>query len=137
MAWRTLSREDLETRLSSSEIEAYAATVPNGDAIGALIEQTADEVRGFVASNRFAILSDVPHSLPAMLVGPCLDLVAFNLLKVVNLPANETRERASEDARALLEKIAEGKITPEPGKTVSPGASTVAAPSIAVKPPIL
>jgi len=137
MAWRVPTQSDLETRLSTKEITAYANTVTYGDAVGELINQTADEVRGYIAANRAAVLADEAHSLPPMLIGPCLDIVVVNLLKVINLNVNETRQNACESARALLEKIAEGKITPEPGKTVEPGASTVAAPSIAVKPPIL
>jgi len=137
MAWRVPTQNDLATRLSDREITAYSNTVTFGDACGELIVQTADEVRGYIAANRAAVLADEAHSLPPMLIGPCMDIAVVNLLKVVNINVNETRQKAYDAARELLNKIAEGKITPEPGKTVAPGASTVAAPSIAVKPPIL
>jgi len=137
MSWRVPTQSDLETRLSTKEITAYSNTVTYGDAVGELINQTADEVRGYVAANRNAVLCDTPHSLPPMLIGPCMDIVIVNLLKVVNLNVNETRQNAAESARQLLEKIAEGKITPEAGKTVTSETTTAAAPSISVKPPIL
>lgn len=137
MAWRTLKQDDLASRLSLMEIEAYSSAFMAGDPVAELLVQTADEVRGYIAANRSAVLSDEPHSIPEMLVGPALDIAAFNVLKRVDIVPNEARAKACESAKELLSKIAEGKITPEPGKPVEPGSPSVAAPSIAVKPPIL
>ena len=137
MPWRVPTQEDLATRLSDAEIAAYSSTVALGDPIAELLRQTADEVRGYVAANRTAILSPVAHSLPTMLIGPCIDIAVVNLLKVVDFNAGETRQKAYDRAYQLLKEISEGKITPEPGDDSSAAVSAIAAPSISVRPPIL
>lgn len=137
MPWRVPTQEDLATRLSDAEIAAYSSTTTFGDPITELLHQTADEVRGYVAANRTAVLSPVAHSLPPMLIGPCLDIVVINLLKVVDLNASETRQKAYDRAYQLLKEISEGKITPEPGSEGASAVASIAAPSISVRPPIL
>lgn len=138
MAWRAPTFDDLTAKLSEAEIEAFNQDVADvGTPAAALLEQTADMVRGYISANRAAVLADAEHSLPPMLIGPAMDYLAFDILKRLDIVPNEARAKAREAAQALFEKIAEGKITPEPGKAVEPGAPSAAAPSIAVKPPIL
>lgn len=123
--WRTLAREDLAARVSEEELTAYADLEGFGDTVNYLLEQTADEVRGYIAANRSAVLDPTAHTVPLMLVGPACDLAAFAVLKRVDLPVSEPRQKAYDDARALLAKIADGTITPEPGATTKQVSATM------------
>lgn len=138
MAWRVPTFEDLSAKLDAAEIESYNQNVADaGTPAAVLLEQTADMVRGYISANRAAVLSDLEHSLPPMLISPAVDYLVFDILKRLDIVPNEARTKARDTAQELFEKIAEGKITPEPGKELEPESSSVAAPSISVKPPIL
>lgn len=137
MAWRAPTQDDLNARLSSDEIEAFSLSADGAaDPVSALLEQSADEARGYITANRNAVISRTPHALPEMLIGPVMDLAVYNLLKRQDVVPNDARKEAWQKAVELLRDIASGKITPEPGET-SETVLSVAAPSIGVRPPIL
>jgi len=132
VAWRTLTEDDLSARLSDGEISAYRADAAwNVNPPEKLLADAADFARGFILANRAAVMCKTEHSVPSMLVGPCVDIAVFDLLKRIGVGISEERTSAWRNANTLLEKIAEGKITPEPGAE-SPAASANLAGSISV-----
>ena len=137
MAWRKPTADDLSSHISEAEIETFGSRMDTADAVEDLLATTVSFVRGFCASNRACVLDPDEGTLPPMLIAPAMDYAAFDLLKRIDIEPNEARAKARSDALALFEKVAEGKITPEPGAETTPDRPGVPVPSVSVKPAIL
>jgi len=113
--WRTITLDDIAATLSQAELDAFrrSAADTGADPVEALIARTAETVRGFCRSNPALRLSPAPSSLPVALISPACDYAAFDILKRMNLPVKEPRQRARDAAVALFQRVAEGKFTPE------------------------
>ncbi|MBR1836697.1 MAG: DUF1320 family protein [Kiritimatiellae bacterium] len=113
--WRAPTETDLAAALSQREIDAFRASPAASlaeDPVAALLAQAAGETRGACRSNgrvRMGPEGTVPPSLMRAVVA----IAAFDALKRLPVAVGEDRRRAKEDALALLEKVAEGRITPE------------------------
>lgn len=141
MAWRKINRDDFAATLSEKEIRVFGSNDADDEA--AVEQQVANvvaAVRGYVRSGRKCRMPDDESLLPDMLVGPAMDVAAFNLLKRFNRVPNEARTKAYDRAQSLLERVAEGAVVPEDyGETPSEidVASTLAKPAFNPRPRLL
>lgn len=115
MAWRKPTTDDLAQTLSRKELESYAksSALDGADPVDALITASANLIRGYIRANASVVMSTAAASIPESLVAPCMDYAAYQVLKRQPLPVAEARRKAYEDALAIFEKVASGKLTPE------------------------
>ncbi len=136
--WKKLTAEDLASKLSQREIDAYSrSSFAQTEPVDALLDHTVEEVRGFIASGRKCVLDPNESTIPAMLTSAVLDYVTFNLLKRINQPVSDPRTKAYDRAVALFDKLATGAIVPpDGGENATPKESftDLTRPSIAKKP---
>ena len=113
--WRTVDENDLAATLSQQEVDAYrrSASLDGSDPVARLLSRTAALVRGYIATNGKVARMGPSGTLPESLVSPAMDYAAFDVLKRVNVPVNEDRRRAREDALKLFRDVASGAFTPE------------------------
>lgn len=114
MAWRTLTEQDLAATLSQDEIGKYRRSHPDGaDPVSDLLSRTAELVRAYCRANRSVRVPASAGLVPESLVSPAMDYAAFDVLKRLPLKVGEDRRKARDDAVALLEAVAAGRVTPE------------------------
>ena len=111
--WTKLTRDGLIATLSQREVDAFSRSADFGDAVDALLAQTADAVRGFVRAGGRKVPSDA-GLVPPSLVPFAYDFAVFRVLKRFNLPVGEDRRKANETATNVFMKVAEGKYAVEP-----------------------
>lgn len=114
-AWRAPTETDLAAALSQREIDAFRQS-PSAtgaeDPVRAILAQSAGEVRAACRSNGRCRMGP-EGTVPPSLMRAAVAIAAFDALKRLPVPVGEDRRRAKEDALALLERVAEGKVTPE------------------------
>ena len=114
MAWRTLTEQDLAATLSADEIGKFRRSHPDGaDPVADLLSRTAELVRAYCRANRSVRVPAGAGLVPESLISPAMDYAAFDVLKRLPLKVGEDRRKARDDAVALLESVAAGRVTPE------------------------
>ena len=111
--WTKLTRDGLIATLAQREVDAFSRSADFGDAVDAILAQTADAVRGFVRAGGRKVPSDA-GLVPPSLVPFAYDFAVFRVLKRFNLPVGEDRRKANETATNVFMKVAEGKYAVEP-----------------------
>lgn len=111
--WRTLNRDDLISKQSEQEANAFSKKAWTIDPIPPILEMTADFVRDACRSNGNVRLSPEPHSIPGGTITKALDYAIYDLLKRIGVPIGKDREKAREKAEIYFDDIAKGKINPE------------------------
>lgn len=111
--WRTLTRDDLISKQSEQEANAFSKKAWSIDPIPPLLEMTADFVRDACRSNGNVRLSPETHSIPSGTITKALDYAIYDLLKRIGVPISKDREKAREKAEQYFDDIAKGKINPE------------------------
>lgn len=116
--WRQLTIADIAGTLSAAELDAFSKS--NGgsgtDPVADLLMRTANLVRSYIRTNKSVAQSSTPGTIPESLVSPACDYAAFDVLKRLNRTINEDRRRAREDAIALFDRVAAGKVEVEQGE---------------------
>ena len=125
--WTKLTRDGLIATLSQREVDAFSRSADFGDAVDALLAQTADAVRGFVRAGGRKVPSDA-GLVPPSLVPFAYDFAVFRVLKRFNVPVGEDRRKANESATDIFMKVAEGKYAVEPAEEAD-DATSAALPS--------
>ena len=114
-AWRAPTETDLAAALSQREIDAFRQS-PSAtgaeDPVRAVLAQNAGEARMACVSNGHVRMGP-EGTVPPGLLRAVVAKAAFDVLKRLPVPVGEDRRRAKEDADALLEKVASGRLTPE------------------------
>ncbi len=111
--WRLLTEADLLTRLSGTELESFrAAALGDGqdDPVEFILEQTADEVRGYIAANSANVLG-APGTLPSKLMSTAVDLALVPIMTRaagLMLDPADARMKAKEAALQRLRDVARG-----------------------------
>lgn len=108
--WRAPTEADLSGSISASEIEAYrtaAADDEQGDPITNLLLRGVDTVRGYLRANS-KLQMGPKGTLPESLIAPCMDYVAFDVVKRVPRGNTEDRRTARRDAVALFARVQAG-----------------------------
>ena len=113
MAWTKLTRDGLVATLAAREVDAFSRSADFGDAVDAILAQTADAVRGFVRAGGRKVPGDA-GLVPPSLVPFAYDFAAFRLLKRFNVPVGEDRRRAYDAAMDIFGKVASGAMAVEP-----------------------
>ena len=111
--WRTLTRDDLISKQSEQEANAFSKKAWSIDPIPPILTMTADFVRDACRSNGNVRLSPEPHSRPGGTITKALDYAIYDLLKRIGVPIGKDREKAREKAEIYFDDIAKGKINPE------------------------
>ena len=111
--WRTLTRDDLISKQSEQEANAFSKKAWSIDPIPPILEMTADFVRDACRSNGNVRLSPELHSIPGGTITKALDYAIYDLLKRIGVPIGKDREKAREKAEIYFDDIAKGKINPE------------------------
>ena len=111
--WTKLTRDGLIATLAQHEVDAVSRSADFGDAVDAILAQTADAVRGFVRAGGRKVPGDA-GLVPPSLVPFAYDFATFRVLKRFNVPVGEDRRKANESATDVFMKVAEGKYAVEP-----------------------
>lgn len=127
MSWTKLTRDGLVATISADEVDAFGQSADFGDAVDAILAQTADAVRGFVRAGGRKVPGDA-GLVPPSLVPFAYDFATFRVLKRFNVPVGEDRRKANESATAIFMKVAEGKYAVEPDEETA-DATSAALPS--------
>ena len=125
--WTKLTRDGLVATLSADEVAASGQSADFGDAVDAILAQTADAVRGFVRAGGRKVAGGA-GLVPPSLVPFAYDFATFRVLKRFNVPVGEDRRKANESATAIFMKVAEGKYAVEPDEETA-DATSAALPS--------
>jgi len=111
--WRKLTEDDLTSRLSRAEIEAYSRSASFAtNPVSSILSDVTEEVRGYIASGRKCRMGP-DGTIPSMLVSSALSLAVIYLLGRIGISPNEARSKAATDAYAVLNKVSSGGIIPE------------------------
>ena len=116
--WRTLTEADLTATLSAKEVAVYrasatAASSGDVDPVADLLARTAQMVRSYVRAGGRVALSPEGETIPEGLISPACDYAAFDVLKRMPVAVGEDRRRARDQAIALFDHVASGRIVPE------------------------
>ena len=130
--WRTLTRDDLVSKQSEQEANAFSKKAWTIDPIPPILTMTADFVRDACRSNGNVRLSPEPHSIPGGTITKALDYAIYDLLKRIGVPIGKDREKAREKVEIYFDDIAKGKINPESFGTSDTAQSGGPAVSLAV-----
>lgn len=112
--WKLLTEADLAGHLSQKEIDAFrkSGSVDGIDPVETILENTALLVRAYVRKSGVSVSAD-PLAVPGSLMSAALDYAVYNLLKRINVPINDARSKAREEALALFEKVRTGELIVE------------------------
>ena len=125
--WTKLTRDGLIATLAQREVDAFSRSADFGDAVDALLAQTADAVRGFVRAGGRKVPSDA-GLVPPSLVPFAYDFAVFRVLKRFNVPVGEDRRKAYDAAMDVFKKVAAGDMAVEPADDAE-GATSATLPS--------
>lgn len=111
--WRAPAERDLAASISANEIEAYreaaADEEQHGDPIAALLVRGANLVRGYLRANTSVVMGPA-GTIPESLIAPCMDYIAFDVVKRVPRANTDDRRRARQDATRLFEQARSGEF---------------------------
>lgn len=111
--WRTPTESDLAASISASEIEAYRSAAADeeqhGDPIASLLTRGVNLVRGYLRANT-AIVMGPAETIPESLVAPCMDYIAFDVVKRTPRGNTEDRRGARKDATRIFEQARSGEF---------------------------
>lgn len=112
MAWRALALSDIQTGLSSQElngIQTYALQNGQPDPTPGVITDTMDEVRGYMAASTPTVLG-AEGTIPSGLISVAIDIAVWRL--VTRFPTKQLstppREKRFGDAISKLKDVAKG-----------------------------
>lgn len=116
--WITLTPADLRTRFSSREMDAMqrANNAFDDSAAQAVLDQTADTARGYIAGWSKNRLASATHSIPTSLKATCLDMAVVDYSQSAAgalIDPKSLRQKAYDRAIKRLESVGEGKFAVE------------------------
>lgn len=136
--WIILTPADLRTRLSEREMDALRrANAAFDDAAAlAILEQTADTARGYIAGWSKNRLAAAPHSIPPALKATCIDIALVDYSQSIGgalADPKGLRQKAADRAYDRLKAVSKGEFAVEQPDTAE--ASAAAASGSAPTPP--
>ena len=114
--WRKITEDDIQATLSQLECDAFRQSYLGEkyfDAIELLSKRAAAMVRGYLSTNGNIRMSPNEYEVPEATISPAMDYIALDILKRLDIPANDDRRNARKDAITYFEKIAAGRLTVE------------------------
>jgi hypothetical protein len=118
MSWITINEDDVKTRLTGAELDAFTgAALAQGqaDPLPDIIASVTDRVRGYAAAcarNRLG----APGTVPARLRGPALAVIRFELanrLPKMGRLIDDLRRAEYDNALRLFQQVAGGDFVIE------------------------
>jgi len=127
MAWITPSADDVKTRLTGAELNAFrtvALASGQADPITQVMLDTVNEVRGYVAAGGYVM--GTAGTIPPQTLAPALAIIAYRLATRLPLKVSEDRRKQYEDAIAYLRDVAAKRTLIEQDATgeMAPGAQS-------------
>lgn len=118
MAWRLTTSDDLAARLSDMEIESFRTSYTGeGDPVELLLNDTAALFRDAIRTGGRARMSPKAAALPESVISKAMDYAAFDVLKRLDVPINEDRRRARQDAEDFMHRLEDGRFEVEDDET--------------------
>lgn len=112
--WRKVHEADLNASLSLAEIDAFRNSALDGDPVEMQIRNVCAFVRGCIRSGGAKVRMHPDESyLPESLIAPAMNYLRFDLLTRMELPVNESRTKAYDDAKDLFNQLRRGEFVPE------------------------
>lgn len=112
--WREITEADVVSTLSRKEVDAFRQSFDEGGTpLADLCRRTAQMVRAYIRAGARVSVSADGDAIPEGLISPACDYLVFDLLKRMPVPVGEDRRRAREQAIALFDDLAAGKVIPE------------------------
>ena len=111
--WTKLTRDGLIATLSADEVDAFGQSADFGDAVDAILAQTADAVRGLVRAGGRKVPGGV-GLVPPSLVPFAYDFATFRVLNRFNVPVGVDRRKAYDAAMDVFKKVTAGDMAVEP-----------------------
>ena len=113
--WRKVQEADLNSSLAQNEIEAYRRSADfEHDPVESQIRQICSYVRGCIRSGGAKVrLSREEDWLPESLISPAMDYLRYQILTRMDIPVNESRTKAYENATELFNELRKGEFVPE------------------------
>lgn len=108
MSWITLTEADLQAALNDAELSSYRSKIAaeQDDPVSTILADVTAEVRGYCgAVVSLTGTTGIPHTLK----NAGLDIAVYRLAKRCQFSTEEQRKPAADDAKALLERVADGK----------------------------
>ena len=118
MEWITITPDDIESTMTSSERDDFAtadASVSLPDRAAPVISDLIAEIRGYIATWSPNSISADTTLIPPSFKAKALSMARWRLLiSVPGYQPGDARKLDFEKADAFFNKVAEGKIRPEP-----------------------
>jgi hypothetical protein len=108
MGWAELTPRDVESVLNVGEIADYRKhCIALPDPLPTVLSDVTHLIRGYLATR----CELEPRGIPDELRAPCLDIVAYRLIRRVrpDVPDNDSRRAASNNAEELLKAVRDGE----------------------------
>lgn len=130
MAWRIVTEQDLNSALSSTEIENFRRSSVDGDPVGAQIAAEVAYVRGVVRSSPARVKLGPDGTLPESLILPAMEHLRFAILTRMDIPVNDSRRLAYDKSAELFEKVRTGAFIPEGDGEDAGGGDVAGSPAV-------
>lgn len=113
--WRKVQEADLNSSLAQNEIEAYRRSADfEHDPVESQIRQICSYVRGCIRSGGAKVrMAREEDWLPESLISPAMDYLRYQILTRMDIPVNESRTKAYENALKLFNELRKGEFVPE------------------------
>jgi phage gp36-like protein len=114
MAWITLTRDDILSKLSEPEAKALesAAKKAGTNPLAEIMAEAVNNARSDIANNPKNTLA-AGETIPERAKGPLLAIIRHNLLTRVDMAVSEARAREYKDAVRWFERVADGDVAIE------------------------
>lgn len=109
VSWITISETQVKASLNDDELRLYREKIAEGDAdpLSGIIADVVAEVRGYVLTRH---PPGAAGTIPPGLRNAAVDIIIYRLAKRLQIKSEEQRKPANDDAVALLQRVAEGKV---------------------------
>ncbi|MFM2241537.1 MAG: hypothetical protein RLZ97_392 [Verrucomicrobiota bacterium] len=116
MSWRVITEADVLNVLSAPESAAIqaAAAGDDQDVLAEITAQVVQECRGHIADCERNTLAP-GNTLPERVIYHAVALIRFRMLTRLDMEVSEDRRREQKDAVEFFRRVAECKVTLEPG----------------------
>lgn len=123
MAWITLTRDDILSKLSEPEAKALetAAKKAGTNPLAEIMAEAVNNARADIANNPDNVLG-AGSTIPQRAKAPVLAIIRHNLLTRVDMAVSDARAREYKDAVEWFRRVADGKVAIEKpdGETAPP-----------------
>jgi len=122
--WVTLTTDDLKSSMTAVEVESFGKTATDGapdERVTQILADLVAEIRGFIGSASANTLSADATRIPPEFKARALAIARWRLLITIpRYSPGDARKAEWEQANQFFEKVATGKIRPQPADDAMP-----------------